>query len=233
VSAEAAQPGAPPQGVVPHRLSWSKRLLAAGLYGLIRLVSATFRFRFEDRAGLFRGESPQPVIYCTWHNRLALAVMLFLKHPQRLQPTRRLAAMVSASRDGALVAHLLGLFGVEAARGSSSRRGPQALLELTTWAGRGYDLAIIPDGPRGPCYVVQAGVVSLAQLTRAPIVPVSDYARWKLRFKSWDRFQVPLPFSRVEVVFGEPIQVPRDLDDTQREQWRQLVEQRLRALTRD
>ena len=89
-----------------------------------------------------------------------------------------------------------------------SRRGPQALLELTTWAERGYDLAITPDGPRGPRYVVQDGVMSLAQLTGLPIVPVSFYAKWKIRVKSWDRFQIPLPFSFCEMHLGKAVFCP-------------------------
>ena len=80
--------------------------------------------------------------------------------------------MVSASRDGGILAGILEQFGVKPVRGSSSRRGPQALLEMTTWAERGYDLAITPDGPRGPRYKVQEGVISAAQLTGLPIVPV-------------------------------------------------------------
>ena len=83
-----------------------------------------------------------------------------------------MAALVSASKDGGFLSGILELFGVQPVRGSSSRRGPQALLELTTWAERGHDLTITPDGPRGPCYQVQDGVMSLAQLTGLPIVPV-------------------------------------------------------------
>ena len=95
-------------------------------------------------------------------------------------------------------------------RGSSSRRGPQALLELTSWAERGYDLAITPDGPRGPCYVVQEGVMALAQVTGLPIVPFSYHLRWKIRVKSWDRFQIPLPFSPCDMIIGKPVRVPRE-----------------------
>ncbi len=79
----------------------------------------------------------------------------------------------------------------------------QALIELTTWAERGYDLAITPDGPRGPCYQIQDGVTSLAQLTGLPIVPVSFNLNWKIRVKSWDRFQIPLPFARCEIAVGQ------------------------------
>ena len=219
--------------VIPHRLPWAKRVLASLVYALIRFVSATLRWKFQDQSGLFQTEPVQPVIYCIWHNRLALALMVFLKHPQKLQPSRRMAAIVSASRDGAVVAHILELFGVQPVRGSTSRRGPQALLELTTWAERGYDIAFTPDGPRGPCYVIQDGVIAVAQLTGLPIVPVTYHLNWKIRPKSWDRFQIPLPFARCRVSLGEPVRVPREASEAERETLRQQLEERLRSLTKD
>jgi len=141
--------------------------------------------------------------------------------------------MVSASKDGALLVAILNLFNVQPVRGSSSRRGRQALLELKTWAERGYDLAITPDGPRGPCYSVQDGIVSLAQVTGFAIIPVSFTIGWKIRAKSWDRFQIPLPFSQCEVMFGKPMIVPREATDVEREKLRQLLESRLMASTKD
>src|SRR5262249_17493705 len=116
-------------------------------------------------------------------NRLGLALPLYRYYLARHQPERRLAAMVSASRDGGLLARILELFGVEPVRGSSSRRGPQALREMISWGERGYDLAITPDGPRGPCYTVQEGVISTAQITGLPIVPVSYRLNWKICLK--------------------------------------------------
>jgi len=147
--------------------------------------------------------------------------------------TAGLAAMVSASKDGAFLASILECFKVQPVRGSSSRRAPQALLELTTWAERGYDLAITPDGPRGPCYVVQEGVMSLAQLTGLPILPVSYHLDWRLRLKSWDRFQVPLPFAQCEVVIERPVRVPREASDAQREGLRRQLEETLKGITKD
>ena len=146
---------------------------------------------------------------------------------------RGLAALISASKDGGLLAGILECFGVQPVRGSTSRRGPQALLELTTRAERGYDLAITPDGPRGPCYVVQEGVMSLAQVTGLPIVPFSYNARWKIRLKSWDRFQIPLPFSRCEMIFEKPIRVPRDATDAGREALRLELQNALKAISAD
>jgi lysophospholipid acyltransferase (LPLAT)-like uncharacterized protein len=141
--------------------------------------------------------------------------------------------LVSASKDGGFLSEVLRCFGVQPVRGSSSRRGPQALLELTTWAERGYDLALTPDGPRGPRYVVQSGVTALAQLTGLPIVPVSYNLTWKLQARSWDRFQIPLPLSVCEVILAEPVRVPRQASNEERERRRIELENTLRAITTD
>ena len=220
-------------GVALRPLSRSRYLLATVVYGLIRTVAATMRFHWQDRSGILDRNPAQPVIFCIWHNRLALCPSLYRQGIQRPSPGRHLAAMVSASRDGGLLARVLELFGVQPVRGSTSRRGPQALLELTSWAERGFDLAITPDGPRGPRYRVQEGVLALAQVTGLPIVPVAYHLAWKFCLKSWDRFQVPFPFGRCEVVLGPPLWVPRATADADREQLRRELEARLRGLTRD
>jgi lysophospholipid acyltransferase (LPLAT)-like uncharacterized protein len=191
------------------------------------------RFRWNDTTGFLQGPPPGPAIYCVWHNRLALCLVAYWDYVKKRNGTPGMASLVSASRDGGLLSGVLECFDVQPVRGSSSRRGAQALLELTTWAERGYDLAITPDGPRGPCYVVQDGVMSLAQLTGLPILPASFNVSWKIRVKSWDRFQIPLPFSRCEMYLGKPIRVPREATDAEREQIRQQLEAEMRALTRD
>ncbi|MBI3415109.1 MAG: lysophospholipid acyltransferase family protein [Verrucomicrobia bacterium] len=219
--------------VVPHKPRWFQRIGAWAVYILIEAVGATQRFRFEDHSGLFEGASHSPAIFCIWHNRLALSLIINRKFVKQRSHSRRLAALVSASKDGGFLARVLELFGAQPVRGSSSRRGAQALLELTTWAQRGYDLAITPDGPRGPRYVVQDGVIALAELTGLPIVPATCQFGWKWRLKSWDRFQVPLPFSRCEVKFAEPIRVPRDVSAEERESLRLLLEDRLKSLVGD
>src|ERR1044071_9522816 len=129
---------------------------------------------------------------------------------RRRNPSRGIAAMVSASKDGGFLTAILECFQVQPVRGSSSRRGAQALLELTTWAERGYDLAITPDGPRGPCYRVQEGLVALAQITGIPVIPVSCNLSSKICLKSWDQFQIPLPFSRCEIILEKPVYIPRE-----------------------
>jgi lysophospholipid acyltransferase (LPLAT)-like uncharacterized protein len=219
--------------VVPHQARWHQRLAAAAIYFSIRALAATIRFRLDDPAGFFNGAPREKIIFAIWHNRLALSAVLYRKYILKFAPERRMAGMVSASRDGGLLAQLLELFGIEPVRGSSSRRGPQALREMVSFGERGYDLAITPDGPRGPCYVVHEGVISTAQLTGLPIVPASYHLNWKIRLKSWDRFQIPLPFARCEIRVGKILRVPRDISDADREKLRQELETEMRAISKD
>ncbi len=215
--------------VVPHAPRWYQRLAAWLVFISGRAVAATLRYRWLGNWEAWPGS---PVIYATWHNRLFLCMTGYDRSKKR-NPTSGMAAMVSASKDGAFLAAILECFKVQPVRGSSSRRGPQALLELTTWAERGYDLAITPDGPRGPCYVVQDGVMSLAQITGLPIVPFSYSLKWKIRAGSWDRFQIPLPFSRCDMVLANALQVPRDATDAQREALRQELERTMQTMATD
>ncbi len=219
--------------MVPHPPRWYHRVVAWLVFALIRLIAATLRYRWSDRSEHFEGSETGPAIYCVWHNRLALCLIAYQSYAKRRNPTSGMAAMVSASRDGGFLTAILDCFGVQPVRGSSSRRGPQALLELTSWAEKGYDLSLTPDGPRGPCYVVQPGVMSLAQLTGLPIIPFSYHLGWKLRVKSWDRFQIPLPFSRCEMNVEKPIWVPREVSDEGREALRQELERKLKELSVD
>ena len=219
--------------VVPHAPYWYQRLGAWLVFAAVRTVSATLRYRWIDRSGYFDDGPAGPAIYCVWHNRLALCLIEYYSYAKKHNQTPGMAAMVSASKDGGFLASILECFGVRPVRGSSSRRGPQALLELTGWAERGYDLPITPDGPRGPRYIVQEGIIALAQVTGLPILPASYYLRWKIQAKSWDRFQIPLPFSRCEMLLGQPVRVPREATDAEREVLRQQLERTLKEISRD
>jgi hypothetical protein len=219
--------------IVPHPSKWRQRLGAWVLWAVFRLVSATLRYRIHDPHGFMTHKEIRQVLFCIWHNRLALSMKAYSIFGRRHHQAAGLAGLVSASRDGAFLAAILEHFGIQPVRGSSSRRGPQALLELTTWAERGYDLAITPDGPRGPRYVVQDGAMALAQITGLPIVPASYHLQWKIQLKSWDRFQIPLPFSRCEIIIGQVMRVPREASDAERESLRQQLEIEMRAISQD
>ncbi|MGC9943862.1 MAG: lysophospholipid acyltransferase family protein [Verrucomicrobiota bacterium] len=230
-------PPAPPRRssgvVVPHAPKWHQRLLALVIWLLISAVTKTIRFRLRDEHGFLLRTDTGPKIFCFWHNRLVLCMELYarFRKPQFMAPGA--AGLVSASKDGALLAAIFERFGVHAVRGSSSRRGAQALRELATWGERGYDLAITPDGPRGPRYLMAEGVTGLAQITNLPVVPVSYYLKWKIRLPSWDGLQIPLPFSVCEVAAGRVFHIPPEMSDAEREQLRQQLEAELRAITRD
>lgn len=218
--------------IVPQPLKWHQRLAGTIIYATVRAVSMTLRYRWEYHPEVLRPDM-HPVIFAAWHNRLPLSLIMYRHYARQRRQPQRLAAIVSASKDGGIVARVLEYFGVQPVRGSSSRRGPQALLELKSWSKRGYDIAVTPDGPRGPRYVVQSGTISLAQLTGRPIVPASYDLRWKITLKSWDRFQIPLPFGRVVMKFGKPLLVPRESSDTERDRLCQECEKRLQGLTVD
>jgi lysophospholipid acyltransferase (LPLAT)-like uncharacterized protein len=235
----SAAPADPPTSrhrsgvIIPHRAAWHQQLLARSIYLGIRAVEASLRFQVQDDAGVFGLNNGERMIFAIWHNRLSLSLSVYNRYVRRHDPSRRMAAMVSASRDGGMLTRVLELFEVQPVRGSTSRRGPQALRELTSWAERGYDLAITPDGPRGPAYQVQEGVISLGQLTGLPIVPASLSLTWKWAMPSWDRFQLPLPFARCHVRTAPMLRVPRDATETEREALRQSLEQRLVNITMD
>jgi lysophospholipid acyltransferase (LPLAT)-like uncharacterized protein len=217
--------------IIPHHASWRQRWVARLVFLLIRGLAATVRFRISKSAELFGLPGEDRLIFAIWHNRLALALIIYNYYVRRRNPSRRMAAIVSASRDGGLLAHILELFGVHPVRGSTSRRGPQALRELTSCAEQGLDLAITPDGPRGPVYVIQDGVISLSQLTGLPILPVSCVLKPRIELKSWDKFQIPYPFATCEVRVGELVRVPRDAGEAERKRLREELEATMRGLS--
>jgi len=219
--------------VVPNTLRWHGALAAAAAHSVTRLFDSTWRLNLEDADDTLAAIGNRQVIFSLWHNRLLLAPPSYRKFFLARQPHRRLAALVSASKDGAILARVMEHHGIQPVLGSSSRRGAQALRELTSWAKRGYDFAITPDGPRGPRYEVQPGAVMLAQITGLPIVPASATVGWKKEFSSWDAFKLPLPFSRCQIRIGEMVHVSRGADEIEREAARRTLQERMDALTED
>ncbi len=217
--------------VVPRQLSWRRKVAVDVALVFMRLIMKTWRVHWQD------GEKcpvlPGPVIFCLWHNRMAQALAANGDFVRKKWPCAGMCAMISASRDGALLARLVEPFGVVPIRGSASRRGAQALLEATTWMEKNYSITITPDGPRGPAYTVQEGIIYLAQTTGRPIIPISNYTRAKIRMGSWDRFQIPLPFARCVMRYGPPFWVPGDATEEARERLRLELEKAMMGITKD
>jgi len=138
--------------------------------------------------------------------------------------------LISASRDGGLIAALVERYGYGTIRGSSSRGGASALLRLAEVFASGTHIVFTPDGPRGPVYQLGQGVIFLAQKCNAEIVPANIEYSSCWRFKSWDRFILPRPFSRVHVIFGAPIHVKRTTDAEEFEQERLRLQDAMMSL---
>jgi lysophospholipid acyltransferase (LPLAT)-like uncharacterized protein len=192
---------------------------------LILLVGATWRLRRIGYENVDRAWAEgKRVIYAFWHGRL-----LTLCYSHRRQ---KIHVMISEHRDGEMIAQIIHLLGFVPVRGSTTRGGREALFRIVEGANSGFDTGITPDGPRGPAERAQLGVITLAQRTGMPIIPVANSASFKKRLSSWDRFLIPLPFSKVAVVMGDPIYVQRRLSEEEQEKKRAQVEQAMVAVTR-
>jgi len=179
------------------------RWLIAFGFRLLQLWGRTLRYEIEDRAGIVGRPVTENHIGALWHNRLLVFPLIL----RRFFPQRHGAALISASRDGDLLADAVRRFGYDVVRGSSSRLGASAFLQLTQVLAAGRDVVITPDGPRGPAYELGPGIIFLAQKSGAAVLPINlEYSRcWRLG--SWDRFIVPRPFAKVRVLINRPHRV--------------------------
>ncbi len=202
------------------KIRWWTALALCALW----VLGKTTRKRFIGGSDLFaRWERQEHVILAFWHSRILL--MLF---PYRGQ---KACIMNSAHRDGEIITRVIQRFGISAVRGSSTRGWMGGLKGMLNAYRQGYDLLVVPDGPRGPRGKAKSGVLQLARATGAPVFPVTYGAQWKVTINSWDRLLIPFPFSRVMYVAGQPITVPADASLEIMEAKRQELEQALTAIT--
>lgn len=174
------------------------RIVSGLIALLIRVIAWTSCITYVHRDVRERMEaSGKGWIYAFWHGRQAFLVYLHRGD--------RIRTLVSKSRDGELIAQISRRFHLDSIRGSSSRGGGSALLEMKREIESGGYVGITPDGPKGPLHSVQPGILFLAKATGAPIVPVAYGARRAWVFGGWDRFIVPKPFNRIVMVYGEPV----------------------------
>jgi len=197
--------------------------IAALGYPLISLLGRTLRWRVEGLQH-FEGvlaSGRQPVM-AFWHGRILPATVYFRG--------RGIVVMTSENFDGEWIARIIERFGYGTSRGSTSRGGLRALLQLKRDMARGRAAGFTVDGPRGPARVVQPGAIWLAKVTGHPVLPFHLEASRYWTLRSWDRTQIPKPFSTVSIVVGEPFHVAADADDTALETARQSLEERLKGL---
>lgn len=189
-------------------------LLIRGLYSTMRVssVGSDIPVRFHN--------NNQGVIFAFWHSMILMTRFVYRGNG--------IHALVSRHGDGELLGRTLQQFGVFLVRGSSSKGGDEALRELVSLVRRNRDIAITPDGPRGPAGEVKPGIAQLARLTGAPVIPVAFSGSRLWILKTWDRFRIPCPFSALTYIFGEPLYL-REGEDL--EDFRKRIEKALRDVT--
>jgi len=199
------------------------RLIASLGYRVVAALGATLRWRadgLEHLDAIVRG-GHQPIM-AFWHGRILPATYYFRR--------RGIVVITSENFDGEWIAGIIERFGYGTARGSTSRGGLKALLQLTRDMAAGKAAGFTLDGPRGPARVAQAGAVWLAKATGNPVLPFHLEADRHWTLDSWDRTQIPRPFATVALAVGEPIAVDRYADEEEVERARALLENRLAAL---
>lgn len=199
------------------------KFLLVGILGawLIKLLAVTIRID-DDPKGFNEKTKSLHVIYAFWH-----CMMLI---PAYVGRKRKIQVLISQHSDGEYIAQVIKRLGFGVIRGSTTRGGIRAVKALVDKAREGYPLAITPDGPRGPRFIVQPGSIYLGKKTQLPIIPtvvgLSSY--WEL--PSWDRFRIPKPFSRALVMYGEPIHIPPNLSEEEMEHYRLLLENTMKEM---
>jgi lysophospholipid acyltransferase (LPLAT)-like uncharacterized protein len=182
-----------------RRVRWTVRLGAL----LIRVLATTWRYRVTNDESLRDARTQgKRVIYILWHGEL----LPLLWHHRR----QDVAVVISEHRDGEIIARIAESLGYATVRGSSSRGGGRALIGLMREIDRGRDVAVTPDGPRGPAHVFAPGAAIAAQRTGALLLPIRAAASRAWRLKSWDRFVIPKPFATVQVTYGQTAEVVAD-----------------------
>lgn len=193
----------------------------------VRCLYLTVRFRDDGWERAKSVVESRGAVFVFWHNGLMIPLGHACRHGVR--------ALISPGRDGEFAARVVRRFGVRAVRGSTSREGARALLLAVrepSSNGTTPRWAVTPDGPRGPRYVLQAGAAWLASRTALPVVPIGIAPERAWYLKSWDRYRIPKPFSRVHLVFGEPIDIPPSLSRDALERERVRVELALAEASR-
>lgn len=167
-------------------------------------------------------QSGDPVIIVTWHGRMLIPIYIHRR--------QNIVAMVSQHGDGELIAQTIQRLGYQTVRGSSTRGGSKAFREMLRLLRHGQYGAILPDGPRGPRQEFKMGAVVLAQMANAYLLPLTFAAEKPIFLKSWDRFTLWKPFSRIVAMYGKPIKVPRHLRKNDLENFRLYLENEMNVL---
>jgi lysophospholipid acyltransferase (LPLAT)-like uncharacterized protein len=209
------------------RSTWLQRVACWVAHCYIRGVYLANRWSVEgdERPRRLSGEG-RSFIVAFWHGRLLMMPLAW----HRLAPFHML---ISAHRDGRIIAGAMTYFGIESIAGSTSRGGSAALRTMLKRLKEGGCVGITPDGPRGPAMSASIGIVNVARLARVPILPLTYATSRRRVLATWDCFHLALPFGRGVYLWGEPIEIAADLDEAGLEHARRLVEERMVEMVRE
>ncbi|MBC7540018.1 MAG: lysophospholipid acyltransferase family protein [Bacteriovorax sp.] len=183
------------------------KIIAQLIYFCIRLLNLTYRYEFiglEHKQKVQATHPQKTFTYALWHQNLIGAIFSHIGE--------HFTMVISESKDGELVAVTCEKFGHHPARGSSTRGGKKAMIEIVKNMKKGFPGALTVDGPKGPAHMVKPGIIEIARLCKCAILPLSPYAdkNWVFK-KSWDQFRIPKPFTKIIVVIGEPIYIGEEM----------------------
>jgi lysophospholipid acyltransferase (LPLAT)-like uncharacterized protein len=198
--------------------------IAAVGYPVLRTLGSTWKWQVSgaEHVEAIKAQGLHP-IHAFWHGRIFPATIYFQR--------RGIVVITSENYDGEWIARIIARFGYGTARGSTSRGGPKALLRLVREV-KSKGVAFTLDGPRGPAEQAQPGAVWLSKATGNPLLPFHCEAASSWTLNSWDRTQIPKPFTRVAMAIGEPLYVPRDAGEQALDEWRARLQEALAACKR-
>jgi lysophospholipid acyltransferase (LPLAT)-like uncharacterized protein len=194
---------------------------------IFKLIGKTYKFKEIGKFDVspYNPQKKENYIFGFWHCQLVGIIYFYQNF--------NIASIASLHRDGEIAARAAEKFGIKIVRGSSTRGGFKAFMDLKKYIEQGYDIAITVDGPRGPAETVNDGILYMAKITGKKIVPACFVCDKKVRLKSWDKLIIPLPFSNGFFAFGKPIEIPSGIDDTELEKFRDILKQELLEINKN
>lgn len=207
-----------------------KKMIIPFAYAYMQLVAWTSHWRSINRSQIEQiKKKGETVIFAFWHNQLVLMPYLY----KNSFTSKKVSVLISWSKDGEYIKKVVEYFKFDVVRGSTSQGGRSAFRGLIERLKQGYLVGITPDGPRGPRYKVQKGVILLAQLTGCRIIPVACDTSWKMELRTWDRLRVPLPMGNMYAICGKPIPIHVNASKTEIEKKQQELENELIRINKE
>ena len=197
-------------------------------YFIIKYISKTLRFESVNTKPIIEASHKgNNFIFAFWHNQFFAMPHFYFNNLGKTS----VSILTSMSKDGEYITRVVEKFGFSTVRGSTTRGGDAAIRALVKQLQEGDDIAVTPDGPRGPRHKVQPGIITIAQLSSRPIIPVGYKVVRKKVLRTWDRFIIPSPFSSGKLIAGTPINVPQDISESAKEQLRLKLQDSLLSIS--